>query len=104
MLDKHAQLWLTDVCAHEADPSKSEASSSQGQLQEVHHPALAARHHRHALAGQPGKLAAGEPGVRHEEAVNSPCNADKDFATWPCQVLLRYRSLQGSLLCKISRV
>ena len=72
-------------------PGQSETSSSQGQLQKVHHPALAACHHRHALAGQPGKLAAGEARVRHEEAIDSPCNADKSSATCSCQVLLRYR-------------
>ena len=60
-------------------PGKPEASSSQGQLQEVHHPALTACYHRHALAGQPSKLAAGETRVRHEEAVDSPCNADKEL-------------------------
>ena len=93
MLDKPALGSL--MSAHtRLTPGKSEASSSQGQLQEVHHPALAARHHRHALAGQPGKLAAGETCVRHEEAVDSPCNADKDFHTCSCQMLLRYRSLQ----------
>ena len=83
-------------------PGKLEASSSQGQLQEVHHPALAACHHRHALAGQPGKLAAGEARVRHEEAVNSPCNADKELLAAHVGCCQDTAFLLRSLLCKLS--
>ncbi len=48
--------------------------SSYGQLQKVHNTALAAGNHRHWLAGNSRKCAAGQPCVCHEEPVHSSCS------------------------------